>query len=86
MTNDNADIETAFQTFVTAYNTVLGDLTTQEMVQGNVTGWNWAMQHARCWPILTGPRNPLVGPGGLRLTENHPDPALARSGEKVFCS
>jgi flagellar hook-associated protein 2 len=30
VTNDNADIETAFQTFVSAYNTVLGDLTTQE--------------------------------------------------------
>jgi flagellar hook-associated protein 2 len=30
ITNDNADIETAFQTFVSAYNTVLGDLKTQE--------------------------------------------------------
>jgi flagellar hook-associated protein 2 len=30
ITNDNADIETAFSTFVTAYNKVLGDLTTQE--------------------------------------------------------
>jgi len=30
ITNDNADVETAFQTFVSAYNTVLGDLTTQE--------------------------------------------------------
>jgi flagellar hook-associated protein 2 len=30
VTNDNADIETAFQTFVSAYNTVLGDLNTQE--------------------------------------------------------
>jgi flagellar hook-associated protein 2 len=28
--NDNTDIETAFSTFVTAYNKVLGDLTTQE--------------------------------------------------------
>jgi flagellar hook-associated protein 2 len=30
VTNDNADVETAFQTFVSAYNKVLGDLTTQE--------------------------------------------------------
>jgi len=30
VTNDNTDLETAFQTFVTAYNKVLGDLTTQE--------------------------------------------------------
>jgi flagellar hook-associated protein 2 len=30
ITNDNTDIESAFQTFVSAYNTVLGDLTTQE--------------------------------------------------------
>jgi flagellar hook-associated protein 2 len=30
VTNDNADVETAFATFVAAYNTVLGDLTTQE--------------------------------------------------------
>jgi flagellar hook-associated protein 2 len=30
ITNDNTDVETAFQTFVTAYNTVLGDLKTQE--------------------------------------------------------
>jgi flagellar hook-associated protein 2 len=30
ITNDNADIETAVQSFVSAYNTVLGDLTTQE--------------------------------------------------------
>jgi flagellar hook-associated protein 2 len=30
ITNDNADIETAFGTFVSAYNKVLGDLTTQE--------------------------------------------------------
>lgn len=28
--NDNANVETAFQTFVSAYNSVLGDLTTQE--------------------------------------------------------
>ena len=28
--NDNADVETAISTFVAAYNTVLGDLTTQE--------------------------------------------------------
>jgi flagellar hook-associated protein 2 len=30
ITNDNTDVETAFSTFVAAYNTVLGDLTTQE--------------------------------------------------------
>jgi flagellar hook-associated protein 2 len=30
ITNDNSDVETAFSTFVSAYNTVLGDLTTQE--------------------------------------------------------
>lgn len=30
ITNDNTDVETAFQTFVTAYNKILGDLTTQE--------------------------------------------------------
>jgi flagellar hook-associated protein 2 len=30
ITNDDADIETAFSTFVSAYNTVLGDLKTQE--------------------------------------------------------
>ncbi|MGD0798348.1 MAG: flagellar filament capping protein FliD [Acidobacteriaceae bacterium] len=30
VTNDNTDVETAFQTFVTAYNTVLTDLNTQE--------------------------------------------------------
>lgn len=30
ITNDNTDVETAFSTFVTAYNKVLGDLTTQE--------------------------------------------------------
>ena len=30
ITNDNTDIETAFSTFVAAYNTVLDDLTTQE--------------------------------------------------------
>jgi flagellar hook-associated protein 2 len=30
ITNDNSALETAFQTFVTAYNKVLGDLTTQE--------------------------------------------------------
>jgi len=30
VTNDNTDVETAFATFVAAYNTVLGDLTTQE--------------------------------------------------------
>jgi flagellar hook-associated protein 2 len=30
VTNDNTDVETAFQTFVSAYNKVLGDLTTQE--------------------------------------------------------
>jgi flagellar hook-associated protein 2 len=30
ITNDNADVETAFSTFVAAYNTVLGDLTAQE--------------------------------------------------------
>jgi flagellar hook-associated protein 2 len=30
ITNDNSDVETAFQTFVSAYNKVLGDLTTQE--------------------------------------------------------
>jgi flagellar hook-associated protein 2 len=30
ITNDNADVETAFTTFVSAYNKVLGDLTTQE--------------------------------------------------------
>jgi flagellar hook-associated protein 2 len=30
VTNDNTDVESAFQTFVTAYNTVLGGLTTQE--------------------------------------------------------
>lgn len=30
ITNDNSGVVTAFQTFVTAYNTVLGDLTTQE--------------------------------------------------------
>ncbi len=30
ITNDNADVETAFSTFVSAYNKVLGDLTTQE--------------------------------------------------------
>ena len=28
--NDNSDVKTAFSTFVSAYNTVLGDLTTQE--------------------------------------------------------
>ncbi len=28
--NDNTDVTNAFQTFVTAYNKVLGDLTTQE--------------------------------------------------------
>jgi flagellar hook-associated protein 2 len=30
ITNNNSDVETAFSTFVTAYNKVLGDLTTQE--------------------------------------------------------
>jgi flagellar hook-associated protein 2 len=30
ITNDNTDVETAFATFVAAYNTVLGDLKTQE--------------------------------------------------------
>ncbi len=30
ITNDNTDVESAFSTFVSAYNTVLGDLNTQE--------------------------------------------------------
>ena len=68
ITNDNADIESAVQSFVSAYNTVLGDLTTQE---GNDSSGNPEPLYGN--PIISQLQSALstaltsgAGSGGIR--------------------